>query len=115
MIDDVICIWNPSLFALLTLLSYPIPYDSYGVIEIDLRFGFDPKTDYYKVVKLTSIVWHTKKHYKLPHCVKDFLEVEVYSMKKGSWEFITQRFPPHITMHCPKHEVSVDGNNGHFH
>ncbi|CAH1430865.1 unnamed protein product [Lactuca virosa] len=52
-----------------------------------VRFGYDPKTDDYKVVKLTRIL-------QPPGMI---WQVEVYSMKKGSWEFIIQTFPLHLT------------------
>ncbi|KAL7586182.1 hypothetical protein Lser_V15G41225 [Lactuca serriola] len=54
--DYLIHIWNPSLSAVLALppssLSTPMSKKIY------LRFGFDPKTDDYKVVKFTSLFQH---------------------------------------------------------
>lgn len=47
---EVIYIWNPSLSTLLTLPPYYNPSHS---IQQFFRFGFDPKTDDYKVVKIT--------------------------------------------------------------
>nr|XP_043615661.1 F-box protein CPR1-like [Erigeron canadensis] len=92
-------IWNPSLSALVTLPGpkpnvYPIEY---------CRFGYDPKTDDYKVVKLSY----------------DFLTdlVEVYSMKKHSWKSVKEKFPSNnieseIVLF---NEVCIDSHDGHVH
>ncbi|KAL7601829.1 hypothetical protein Lser_V15G25413 [Lactuca serriola] len=105
--DTAIQIWNPSLSTLLDLPPYSMPSDEYDSIKIFFRFGFDPKTDDYKVVKLTafadgsSVIW--------------WMDVEIYSMKKGSWKFITERVPSHITWIDENEVVCVDGHDGHLH
>lgn len=44
-------------------------------------------------------------------CVFDYwLQVEVYSMRKGSWKLITQRFLSHITRIFYEDQVCVDGH-----
>nr|XP_043615662.1 F-box/kelch-repeat protein At3g06240-like [Erigeron canadensis] len=93
-------IWNPSLPALVTLPKlepdvYPVEY---------CRFGYDPKTDDYKVVKL-------------PY---DFLTddlVEVYSMKKHSWKSVNEKFPANkVTSEIVSlNEVCIDGHDGRVH
>ncbi|KAL4589356.1 hypothetical protein LXL04_002262 [Taraxacum kok-saghyz] len=99
-------IWNPSLSAVLTLPPYSIPRDDDGRIKIFFRFGYDPKTDDYKVVKLTRPTKYADKWYP---------QVEIYSMRKGSWELITERFPTHITNMKDCECVCVDGHDGHLH
>ncbi|CAI9286199.1 unnamed protein product [Lactuca saligna] len=105
--DTAIQIWNPSLSTLLNLPPYSMPSDEYDSIKIFFRFGFDPKTDDYKVVKLTafadgsSVIW--------------WMDVEIYSMKKGSWKLITERVPSHITWIDENDVVCVDGHDGHLH
>lgn len=99
-----IYIWNPSLSVMLTLPSCAIPLDDYSV-KNHLRFGFDPKTDDYKVVKFIG-----------PLQTRDMVpQVEVYSMRKGSWDVIDQRLPSHITRIRRQNRVCVDGPDGHLH
>lgn len=76
------------------------------------RFGFHPKTDDYTVVKLTFRVSHEKKN---PSGFKEWLQVQVYSMRKGSWGFINQNFPSHIKWIHDQDEVCVDGYDGYLH
>ncbi|KAL7611734.1 hypothetical protein Lser_V15G05167 [Lactuca serriola] len=96
--DYAICVWNPSLSALLTLPPCPLPSGD-SKTKTNFRFGYDPNTDDYKVVKLTSLV----------------PQVAVYSMRKGSWDLITQRFPLNMRIIKCKPEVCVDGYNGRLH
>ncbi|XP_023761659.1 F-box/kelch-repeat protein At3g06240 [Lactuca sativa] len=105
--DSIIQIWNPSLSSILTLPSYSVSSDGYGWIKIFFRFGFDPKTDDYKVVKLTAFANGFR--------VKWWMDVEIYSMKKGSWKLITERFPLHITWIDENDVVCADGHDGHLH
>lgn len=89
-----------------------MPSISSGEIDIIFRFGYDPKTDDYKVIKLASISPKADTRF----CVVDiWLQVEVYSMKKGSWKFIRQRFPSHVTRIFDEDEVCVDGHDGYVH
>ncbi|CAI9286198.1 unnamed protein product [Lactuca saligna] len=92
---------------LLSLPSYSVPSDGSGWIKVLFRFGFDPKTDDYKVVKLTAFA-------KGFH-VKWWMDVEIYSMKKGSWKLITERFPSHITWIDENEVVCADGHDGYLH
>ncbi|XP_023728655.2 putative F-box protein At3g16210 [Lactuca sativa] len=90
-------IWNPSLSVSLTLPPSPFSYNSC----YHLGFGFDPKTDDYKVVNLAG--FHQKPTQQ---------QCEVYSMKKGSWELISQKVPSHIKGFIHQNEVCL---NGHIH
>ncbi|KAL4589349.1 hypothetical protein LXL04_002255 [Taraxacum kok-saghyz] len=108
-VNGLICsryghMWNPSLSAVLTLPPYSVPSGGYHLTEISLRFGFDPKTDDYKVFKLV----------KLLTC-DDNWSVELYSMRKGSWDFVTTRFPSHIKLISDDDLVCLDGHDGHIH
>ncbi|KAL7601832.1 hypothetical protein Lser_V15G25417 [Lactuca serriola] len=107
--DSVIHIWNPSLSAVSTLPPYSTPSPCYSSINVYFRFGFDPKTDDYKVVKLTGLSGPPT------YVVKSWLQVEIYSMRKGLWEMITERFPSHITTITNGNYVCVDGYAGHLH
>ncbi|CAH1429450.1 unnamed protein product [Lactuca virosa] len=72
---DVIHIWNPSISTVSTLPPHYIPSGDHSY-DIYFRFGFDPKTEDYKVVKIIGLTG------TLPHIVKEWLQVEVYSMKR---------------------------------
>ncbi|CAH1449445.1 unnamed protein product [Lactuca virosa] len=112
--DSGIQIWNPSLSSVLTLPPHYIPCR--GPYEIFFQFGFDPKTDDYKVVKVIGLTApHIGQPDLLPYPVKEWLQVEVYSMRKGSWGFITQKFPSRVTEIFLPENVCVDGHDGHLH
>ncbi|XP_042758060.1 F-box/kelch-repeat protein At3g06240 [Lactuca sativa] len=106
---SVIHIWNPSLSALLTLPPYSTPCHGYNSFKIHFRFGFDPKTNDYKVVKLTGI------NGPYENVVTWWLQVEIYSMRKGSWKLITEMFPSHIAILINRDDVCADGHHGHLH
>nr|XP_043619615.1 F-box/kelch-repeat protein At3g23880-like [Erigeron canadensis] len=98
-----IYIWNPSLSVIMCLTDV----HTGGYRELGFGFGFDPKTDDYKVVKLPDDN-HESGRWREP--------VEVYSMKKGSWEFIVDKFPKGVHRY-PK-DVSkcyIDNHDGHIH
>ncbi|CAH1423963.1 unnamed protein product [Lactuca virosa] len=99
--DYLIHIWNPSLSAVLTLPPYSL--STRISKKIYLRFGFDPKTDDYKVVKFTSL---------FQPC-NEVAKGEVYSMRKGSWELISQRLPPHVISN--QNKVDVDDIDSYLH
>ncbi|KAL4575331.1 hypothetical protein LXL04_022173 [Taraxacum kok-saghyz] len=101
--NHVVHIWNPSLSAMSTLPPSSIPSGTSR--KTHFRFGFDPKTDDYKVVKLTNLYERCEM---AP-------QAEVYSMRKGSWKVISQKFPSYVTMIQDRDEVCVDGHDGHLH
>ncbi|KAL7601314.1 hypothetical protein Lser_V15G25422 [Lactuca serriola] len=107
--DSVIHIWNPSLSSVLTLPPYSTPSNGYNSFKIHFRFGFDPKSNDYKVVKLTGL------NGPYENVVTWWLQVEIYSMRKGSWKLITERFPSHITTITNGDDVCVDGHDGRLH
>ncbi|CAH1424365.1 unnamed protein product [Lactuca virosa] len=109
-----------SLSAVLTLPPYSFPYC--GCYEISFRFGFDPKTEDYKVVKVTGLIEEIETEASVEddvpsflHVIKKWLQVEIYSMRKGSWKLITQRFPSHITRIFDNDKACVDGHDGRLH
>nr|XP_043606884.1 F-box protein CPR1-like [Erigeron canadensis] len=96
-------IWNPSLSASIDLPPWTIGLDHDIRFCLDFRFGFDCKTNDYKVVKLTF-------NYR-----KEWFPVEVFRVSKGSWESITERFPSHVEMILNMKEFVVDGHDGRLH
>ncbi|PWA71272.1 F-box domain-containing protein [Artemisia annua] len=106
-IDHSINIWNPSLSASTTFSSitsgfddYDDYYDRHGTV---FRFGFDPKNDDYKVVKLMYI------HDEFEDIVKGSIKIEVYSLGKRCWESVNG-FPSHITKIYDNDEICLDGH-----
>ncbi|GJR31107.1 F-box/kelch-repeat protein-like protein [Tanacetum coccineum] len=84
------------------------PSHYYNKFGIHYRFGFDPKTDDYKIVKLSHGLLQ-------PNVSSEWKQVEVYSIRKGSREFIIEKVPPHITRIFDQDEVCMDGYNGYIH
>ncbi|CAH1430859.1 unnamed protein product [Lactuca virosa] len=121
-LSSILHIWNPSLSAVVALPPISEPYYGFFPIRLFMRFGFDPTSDDYKLVKLTSFlskppIDHALASFfgGLSDVVKEWLQVEVYSMRKGSWHSINQKFPSHITWVEDQDEVYVDGRDGHLH
>ncbi|KAJ9554350.1 LOW QUALITY PROTEIN: hypothetical protein OSB04_018395 [Centaurea solstitialis] len=127
--DFVIQIWNPSLSAVSTLppfhdhARFLSDYDNF---QMHFRFGYDPKTDDYKLVKLTNrykkqpdLFCFTIFAFDLRSFVNDvgkIPEVEVYSMRKGSWKSLQDHsFPRHVSGIIDENVVSVDGHDGFIH
>ncbi|KAL4589343.1 hypothetical protein LXL04_002249 [Taraxacum kok-saghyz] len=115
---SVISIKNFSLSAVSRLPPFLLPDSTTS--QIFLRFGFDPQTDDYKVVKLTGIMSMKKLssavgRMQFPYRMKKWLKVEVYSMRKGSWELITASVPSRIKMLIDSDLLCADGHDGHLH
>ncbi|XP_023764322.1 F-box/kelch-repeat protein At3g06240 [Lactuca sativa] len=109
-INGLICLSKPSYSDMSTI---PPPHSMLPRLhyETSIRFGFDPKTDDYKLVKLTGL----RDTANCFGSVKEWVQVEVYSMRKKSWEFITQPFPSYITRIKNNDYLCVDGHDGHLH
>nr|XP_043639168.1 F-box/kelch-repeat protein At3g06240-like [Erigeron canadensis] len=133
--EECCTIWNPSLSASIDLPPYTIDGDSdsdynysdsdsdYNISYGDLRknerfyysrnsnfkFGFDPKKNDYKIVKLTY------GYCNYDDRILHWLPVEVFSVLKGSWESITERFPSHVERILNMNEFVVDGYDGRLH
>ncbi|KAJ9553270.1 hypothetical protein OSB04_017315 [Centaurea solstitialis] len=118
--DYVIQIWNPSLSVVLTLPPFN------GFHELHFRFGYDPKTDDYKLLKLMSYtlppdplddyspgitpnVIQAKWYFN--NSINDVKEVEVYSMRNVSWKLLQNRLPPHVREIVDEQ----DGHDGRLH
>lgn len=110
---EVIYIWNPSLSALLPLPPYNLRY--YSDFVRFFRFVFFPKTNDYKVVKLSFFFDYPNNPNGIPPVIHVMQEVEVFSMIKGCWKVITSRFPSDITNIQNENEVCIDGHDGRVH
>nr|XP_043619764.1 putative F-box protein At1g47790 [Erigeron canadensis] len=76
----VIHIWNPSLSALMTLPPFAYPCPGYKHF---FGFGFDPKTDDYKVVKLVK-----NETLRADPLFREWLQVEVYNGHDGHFHWL---------------------------
>ncbi|XP_071699445.1 F-box/kelch-repeat protein At3g23880-like [Rutidosis leptorrhynchoides] len=107
-VNGLICfwnLWNPCLSSSLITLSDSI---CDRVCSYDFKFGYDPKTDDYKVVNLRYYYNWTQQ------MIDEWLPVKVYSVRKGCWESVTGKFPSHITKINGK-KVLGDGYDGRVH
>ncbi|KAL4591316.1 hypothetical protein LXL04_004274 [Taraxacum kok-saghyz] len=112
--SGIIYIWNPSLSAVLT-----VPYSGSHRVGKYMqrhffRFGYDPKTDDYKVFKCTEGVKYTGLGYD-PIVGEKWILIEVYSMRKGSWKLINQKIPSHLKMTYHHYHICLDDLHPHLH
>nr|XP_043619605.1 F-box/kelch-repeat protein At3g06240-like [Erigeron canadensis] len=98
--DGVIHVWNPSLSAIMMSTPLKPPMECPKLC----RFGYDPKTDDYKVVGLSYHGW-------LMHIVW------VYSLRKNSWKSFYEKLPVNqIDFDISTlNEVCVNDHDGHVH
>ncbi|CAH1425360.1 unnamed protein product [Lactuca virosa] len=81
-----------------------------------IKVPVNPKSGHTNGIKMiTKVVKLTGLGGPPTYSVKWWLQVEIYSMKKGSWEVITERFPSHITNIIDDDYVCADGHDGHIH
>ena len=96
---EEIFLWNPCVRKFLQLPSPNVTFDTYDKSLKSFGFGFDPKTNDYKVVRILS----------LPRSRDDFgmsrPRVDVYSLSTGEWRMLSASasLPPTcaITSHGP--------------
>ena len=77
---DRIIVWNPSIIKCITLPKPSITIKTHGPISCCLAFGFDSRTNDYKVVRFAF-------QFVLEEL--DTPIVEVYSLSEGSWRIIS--------------------------
>nr|POF13386.1 f-box protein [Quercus suber] len=76
-------LWNPSIRKFSTLPKPCITVKTHGKVANRIAFGFDPRTNDYKVVR---IAFPDRK----PPLI------EIYSLNEGSWRITSAPFPPGI-------------------
>uniref|UniRef100_A0A2N9H4Y8 F-box associated beta-propeller type 1 domain-containing protein n=1 Tax=Fagus sylvatica TaxID=28930 RepID=A0A2N9H4Y8_FAGSY len=88
-------LWNPCVRKYVKL-PYPNCYfRNRDEFIHSIGFGFDPKTNDYKVVRMVSL-WDD------PDCGKDRPKVEVYTLSTGEWRMVTPVLSPICILHdCP--------------
>ena len=83
-------LWNPSIRKFITLPKPCITVKTHGKVTCRLAFGFDPRTNDYKVVRIAF-----PKRTDMSEEAKPPL-IEIYSLNEGSWRIISAPFPQGI-------------------
>ncbi|KAJ7971213.1 F-box protein [Quillaja saponaria] len=79
-------VWNPSVRKYVKLPRPHMSYSTHGGYDDCIGFGFDSRTNDFKVVRVVNLLDQRVYGVGPP-------EVEVYSLARGSWEFITATAP----------------------
>ncbi|XP_052184039.1 F-box protein At3g07870-like isoform X2 [Diospyros lotus] len=82
-------LWNPSIRKIVTLPKPGIPFESHRALMLVLGFGFDPKSNDYKVVRIVYFHGRNGLHKLLPM-------VELYTLSTGTWRGISAVVPPYV-------------------
>ena len=83
-------LWNPSIRKFITLPRPCISVMTHGLIESRCAFGFDPRTNDYKLVRITFPYRINMSEEAKPPII------EVYSLNEGCWRITSASFPPGI-------------------
>lgn len=86
-----IVLWNPATNETKVLPKSGISYPQGRTITRDVGFGFDFKTNDYKVVKLLEI-FDPDSEYRI-HDINYFYAAEVYCLSTGSWRTVSTSAP----------------------
>nr|POE69239.1 f-box protein cpr30 [Quercus suber] len=79
---EEIFLWNPCVRKILQLPYPDVTVDTHGASCTSFGFGFDPKTNDYKVVRILSILGPL-------YFVKSRPVVDVYSLSTGEWRMLS--------------------------
>nr|XP_023883815.1 F-box/kelch-repeat protein At3g23880-like isoform X3 [Quercus suber] len=94
-------LWNPCVRKFVKLPKPNITCFSHDAYDASVGFGFDSKTDDYKVVRFVTLEEKGQKGKSPP-------EVEVYSLSTGKWRMVTA-LPPVGAARGRKPEAFVNG------
>ncbi|KAL4600509.1 hypothetical protein ACB092_11G203600 [Castanea dentata] len=83
-------LWNPSIRKFITLPKPCITVKTHGKVTCRLAFGFDPRTNDYKVVRIAFPYRTDMSEEAKPPLI------ETYSLNEGSWRITSAPFPPGI-------------------
>ncbi|XP_059668933.1 F-box/kelch-repeat protein At3g06240-like [Cornus florida] len=100
-----IIIWNPAIRKCVNLPKPRVCFHTYGPYMFALGFGFDSRTNDYKVVRI-AYLQHRMGSWDTSAGVESLLfgggegyifppEVEVFALKTGSWKTIEANVPPY--------------------
>ena len=94
-------LWNPCVRKFVKLPKPNITFFSHGGYDATVGFGFDSKTNDYKVVRFVTLEEKGQKGKSPP-------EVEVYSLSTGKWRMVTA-LPPIGAARGREPEAFVNG------
>ncbi|XP_075646889.1 F-box protein At3g07870-like isoform X2 [Castanea sativa] len=101
-------LWNPSIRKFITLPKPCITVKTHGRITCRPAFGFDPRTNDYKVVRIAfRCRTNTSEEAKPPL-------IEVYSLNEGCWRITSASFPPGIAFTDWYRPTASSGGAVHF-
>uniref|UniRef100_A0A2N9IPB9 F-box domain-containing protein n=1 Tax=Fagus sylvatica TaxID=28930 RepID=A0A2N9IPB9_FAGSY len=83
-------------------LPYPNVTFTHGEFDASIGFGFDPKTNDYKVVRVLCLEID-------PNILKDRPAVEVFTLSSGEWRMVTAALPPICVVNRFETQVFVNG------
>ena len=96
-------LWNPSIRKCITLPKPCITVKAHGRLTCRPAFGFDPRTNDYKVVRIAFPSDEAKPPL-----------IEAYSLNEDSWKLTSASFPPGIGFSCWHKPAASLGGAVHF-
>ncbi|XP_062152722.1 F-box/kelch-repeat protein At3g06240-like [Alnus glutinosa] len=84
-------LWNPSIQKAISLPEPNIGFRSHGRFIHSLGFGYDPKTEDYKLVRLVYIEGTTDIRFNTVPPL-----VEIYSLRTSAWHSVKAPGPPYV-------------------
>ena len=96
---DQLFLWNRCVRKFLKL-PYPNVTFTPGEFDASIGFGFDPKTNDHKVVRVVCLEID-------PNILKDRPAVEVFTLSSGEWRMVTAALPPICIVNHFETQVSV--------
>ena len=100
--SNCLCLWNPCVRKLVCLPIPNITYATHGGFDATIGFGFDPKTNDYKVVRLVTLLDSLDLERSPP-------EVEIYSLSTGEWRMLSASLVPKCALNCREPQAFVNG------
>ena len=97
-----LCLWNPCVRKLVYLPIPNVTYTAHSGFDATIGFGFDPKTNDYKVVKLVTL----QDGLDLKH---SRIEAEIYSLPTTKWRMLSASLVPKCTMSRCEPQTFVNG------
>ena len=99
---DIFYLWNPCVRKILRLPYPNVTFSTHGGFDASLGFGFDPKTNDNKVVRVVSLVDTLDLR-------KDQPKVEVYSLSTNKWKMVKASLVPRCVIDGRAPQAFVNG------
>ena len=99
---DIFYPWNPCVRKILRLPYPNVTFGTHGGFDASLVFGFGPKTNDYKVVRVVTLVDTLDLR-------KDRPKVEVYSLSTNKWRMVKASLVPRCVLDGRAPQAFVNG------